>query len=138
MQIPISSSHRVGRTQFNSWSIPFPVGLALLCGISLGVLSRFRGADRSLQVSTETSLVLPGSCSLRSPLCLPLLVLSCQRSGCFSANFRAFLSYTANSPLLPWTLIISNPSRLRRILLFWTRRTVAPLWVCHHLCHASI
>lgn len=108
------------------------MGLALPCGTSLEFLSEFQG-QTSL---CRSPLRCPLFWSLRSPLCLPLLILNCKRSSCLLANFWASLGYTRNSPLLPCTLFSSNPARFYWIPLFWTRHTAAPLWVCHHLSMA--
>lgn len=118
----------VGRTRFDPWWIPFPVGLALPCGTPLEFLSEFRG---------QTSLCRsPLRCPLFwSLLCLPLLILNCKSSSCLSANFWASPGYTRNCPL-PCTVVISNPARLCWVPLFWTCHTAAPLWVGHHLCMA--
>ena len=90
------------------WWIAFPVGLALPCGTSLEFLSEFQGQASFCRAPLRCPLFW----SLRSPLCLPLLILNCKSSSCLSANVWASLGYTRNSPLLPCTLFSSNPARL--------------------------
>lgn len=132
-EISVTGSRRVGRIQFNSWSILSPVP----CGISHGVLSKFREADWSSWVSTDASLVLSGSRSVRSPWRLPFLIPDCKRSGCLSDNTWASSSTRGAAISSLATLLMSDSARLPRVLLFWTCHIASSLWICHQRdqCH---